>query len=74
LKNHIVVLLASEEGRRLVRENCQAAGFDIDVFEALVDAELEQVGKQRKAGLWESFDEILVDIGEGGNVPEADIA
>ena len=74
MKNHIVVLLASEEGRKLVRENCQAAGFDIDVFEALVDAELDQVGKQRKAGLWESFDEILADIGEGEDVSEANIA
>jgi hypothetical protein len=27
MKNHIVVLLASEEGRKLVRENCRAAGF-----------------------------------------------
>lgn len=74
MKNHIVVLLASEEGRALIRANCKAAGFDIDVFEALVDAELEQVGKQRKAGLWESFDEILTEISEAENVPKADIA
>ena len=28
-------------------------------MEELIDAELKQIGKQRKAGLWSDFDDIL---------------
>ncbi|MEK0082648.1 hypothetical protein [Benzoatithermus flavus] len=59
MPDHIVVLLAKPEGRKLVRKHCLENGFDIHLMQELVEAELEQVGKQRKAGLWERFDDIL---------------
>ena len=59
MKRHAVVLLADKNGRKLVREKCLKHGFDINHFEDLVNLELEQVGKLRKRGMNERFDEIL---------------
>ena len=61
---NVVVLMRSEKGRALVREKCKASGLDITVLEQLIEAELDQVGKLRKRGLWEDFDEILADLDE----------
>jgi hypothetical protein len=59
MAKHVVVLLATEEGRQTVRRRCRAEGVKISIFEELVDAELEQTGKKRKKGLWERFDDVL---------------
>lgn len=59
MTENIVVLMRSEEGRRLVRKKCKAAGLDMEVLERLIDLELDQAGKLRKRGLWTSFDEVL---------------
>jgi hypothetical protein len=59
MNHHVVVLLAKPEGRALARKYCLEAGFDINFLDELVEAELEQVGKQRKKGLWDNFDDIL---------------
>ena len=59
---NFVVLLKSENGRRLVREKCKAAGLDIAVLERLVHAELDQSGKLRKRGITEDFDEIFAEL------------
>jgi len=59
LRHHIVVLLDKPEGRKLIRERCLERDFDINFMEELIDAELKQIGKQRKAGLWSDFDDIL---------------
>jgi len=56
---NVVVLLNSEEGKALVTRKCEAAGIPIRVFEELIEAELDQQGKKRKAGLWVEFDRIL---------------
>ena len=61
---NVVVLMRSEKGRALVREKCKASGLDITVLERLIEAELDQVGKLRKRGLWEDFDEIFADLDE----------
>ena len=61
---NVVVLMRSEKGRALVREKCKAADLDITVLERLIEAELDQVGKLRKRGLWEDFDEIFADLDE----------
>jgi hypothetical protein len=58
------VLLNSEEGRALVKTKCRAAGIPISMLEGLIEAELEQQGKMRKAGLWEEFDRIF-DVTDG---------
>lgn len=59
MPRNIVVLLNSEEGRALVKQKCRAAGIKIGTLEELIEAELDQQGKMRKAGLWEEFDRIL---------------
>lgn len=59
MSRRVVVLLDSKEGRSLVKRHCRAIGLPISVFEELVNAELEQQGKKRKAGLWDEFDTIL---------------
>ena len=59
---NFVVLLKSENGRRLVREKCKAAGLNISVLERLVHAELDQSGKLRKRGITEDFDEIFAEL------------
>lgn len=61
----VVVILDSQEGRELVKRKCREIKLKISTFERLVDAELDQQGKKRKAGLWDEFDEILdEDAGE----------
>lgn len=72
LREHVVALLANEQGKKLIREKCQEAGFDIGIFEALVDAELDQVGKMRRAGLWDDFESILADLTDLPDVPDQD--
>lgn len=62
MPRNVVVLLNSEEGRALVRAACQEISIPFSAFEELVEAELDQQGKQRKAGLWEQFDQIFGDL------------
>ena len=52
---NVVVLMRSEKGRALVREKCKASGLDMAVLERLIGAELDQVGKLRKARLMGGF-------------------
>jgi hypothetical protein len=59
MPRNIVVLLNSDDGRRLVRERCKAVGLPMVCLEQLIEAEIDQLGKKRKAGLWEEFDRIL---------------
>lgn len=59
MPRNIVVLLKSEEGRSLVKKKCRAAGMRISLIEDLIEAELNQQGKMRKAGLWGEFDRIF---------------
>lgn len=58
----VVVLLRSEEGRKLVRAKCKTAGLDISVLEQLIDAEIDQQGKLKKRGIREVFDEIFDEM------------
>ena len=59
MAQNVVVLLQSDEGRSLVRKKCRAAGVRMSTVEELIEAELDQQGKMRKAGLWEEFDRIF---------------
>lgn len=60
-KSH-VVLLQSEEGRRLVCSKCAQAGLEISVLKQLIAAEIDQQGKLKKRGIREVFDEIFAGI------------
>ena len=43
----------------MIKDACKTNGMLFAEFEELVQAEVEQTGKQRRAGLWDSFDDIL---------------
>ena len=64
MPRNVVVLLNTDEGRRLVRAKCRGTGLKIAMFERLVEAELERQGMMRRRGLWEEFDEILDEAAE----------
>jgi hypothetical protein len=59
MTRNIVVLLDNPEGRAMIRDSCKSNELLFAEFEELVQAEVEQTGKQRRAGLWDSFDDIL---------------
>lgn len=59
-----VVLLNSEEGRNLIKRRCKEANVPVSALVELIEAELDQQGKMRKAGLWDEFDRILDGIDE----------
>lgn len=54
-------LFEQGEARDALKKYCRKAGIQIHTLEQLVDVELEQIGKQRKRGLKEKFDEILTN-------------
>lgn len=58
-RNVVVMLDKENEARELVKRLCRKHGVRIAEFEELVQAEVEQTGKQRKGGLWAQFDDIL---------------
>ena len=43
----------------MIKTACKKNNLLFSEFEELVQAEVEQTGKQRRAGLWDSFDDIL---------------
>lgn len=59
MPRNIVVLLDNPDGRAMVKQACSSAGLLLSGFEELVQAEVEQTGKLRRAGLWDAFDDIL---------------
>lgn len=54
-----IVLLNNSESREMVEQLCVKYGFAFDAFDDLIQAEINQVGKLRKHGLWHDFDDIL---------------
>lgn len=57
-----IALLEKDSDRDVLRRACRKAGIKIHVIEALVEAELDQVGKMRKRGLNERIDYILSEM------------
>ncbi|MCA3513890.1 MAG: hypothetical protein IOC80_03315 [Rhodobacter sp.] len=66
MAQNVVVLLDNPEGRSLVREECIENKISFPEFVELIQAEVEQTGKQRKRGLFDSFDDILdrIELGD----------
>ena len=56
---NVVVLLVNPEGQKMIKESCKESGLLFDVFQELVQVEVEQTGKLRSSGLWNLFDKIL---------------
>jgi len=59
-----VVLFTTDEGKALLRKHCRAAGISVPELRELIEVEAAQVGRQRKAGLWDQFEEIIDRMGE----------
>lgn len=59
MPRNVVVLLDNTEGRQMVKATCKKNNLLFSEFEELVQAEVEQTGKKRRAGLRDSFDDIL---------------
>ena len=53
-----------DETAHKIREVCKEEGVDFDTFEELVGEEFRQLGKARKRGQTEVFDDILIRIYE----------
>ena len=66
MPRNVVVLLDNVDGREMIKKACKSNDMYFAEFEELVQAEVEQTGKQRRAGLWDSFDDILdrVQVGD----------
>jgi hypothetical protein len=54
-------LFENSESREIAKKHCRSIGVSIKTLEALIEAELDQLGKQRKRGLWQSFDNLLLE-------------
>ena len=63
-RNHFV-LLDNPQSCEMVKRTCAEHGFKFDAFKELIYAELKQVGKQKKRGLRDEFDDILDRIAQG---------
>ncbi|QGY03253.1 hypothetical protein MMSR116_16195 [Methylobacterium mesophilicum SR1.6/6] len=59
MSRNVVVILDQKEGRNLVKRLCRKHGVRIAEFEELVQAQVNQVGKQRRRSMWAEFDDIL---------------
>ena len=59
-----VVLFSTKEGQDLVRKHCRAAKIKLADLKALVDIEAAQVGRKRKAGMWDEFQDIIDRMGD----------
>lgn len=59
MPRNVVVLLDNSDGRAMIKDACKRHGLLFPEFEEIVQAEIEQIGKKRRAGLWDSFDDIL---------------
>ena len=59
-------LLEKGEGRELLKKYCREIGVSVHIIEELVRVELDQVGRVRRRGMFDRFDEILAQVAENG--------
>lgn len=62
MSKDIVVLLNNPEGRKLIQSRCREFGIPVHIFERLIEAEIAQQGKQRRAGIGDDFDTIFGEM------------
>lgn len=55
----VVVLFAQEDGKRLIRKHCRRIGIEEADLRRLVEEVVDKSSMQRRAGLWQAFDEVL---------------
>lgn len=54
-----IPLFDQGDAREALKRRCREAKISIKLLEDLVEAEIEQIGKLRKRGLRERFDQLL---------------
>jgi len=59
MPHNVVMLLGNEQGRAMIKAACEEKELGFAEFTELVDLEVEQTGRKRRAGLSDSFDDIL---------------
>lgn len=59
-------LLEKGEGRELLKRYCRELGVSVVVIQELVQVELAQIGRVRRRGMFDQFDEILTQAVENG--------
>ena len=58
-----VVLFGQDEGRKLIERHCRKIKLPVADLRRLVEEVIDKSSMQRRAGLWQAFDEVL-DAGE----------
>ncbi|NCT66417.1 MAG: hypothetical protein GXC76_02105 [Rhodanobacteraceae bacterium] len=61
----VVTLFAQEDGKKLIQKHCRGAGLPVADLKRLVEEVVDRGSLQRRAGLWQAFDEVL-DQAESG--------
>lgn len=59
MPRNVVMLLDNPDGQAMIKDACKADDMLFGAFEELVQAEVEQTGRKRRHGIWDSFDDIL---------------
>jgi len=59
MPRNVVVLLDNPDGRAMIEDACKANDMLFGAFEELVQVEVDETGRKRRHGLWDSFDDIL---------------
>lgn len=63
------------QGREILKKYCRRIGISVEIVTRLLDVEQEHVGRGRRHGLYQQFDEILGEAAEGEtHVPATDSA
>ena len=60
--DQLPTFLRKDDTRKIVESLCDKEGIDYSAFVELIAAEIDQMGKLRKRGLYDSFDDVLSRI------------
>ncbi len=68
-----IPLFDQGDARDALKKRCREAKVPIKLLEDLVEAEIEQIGKRRKRGLTDRFDQLLdPSVGADGSEGQGD--
>jgi hypothetical protein len=62
-----IKIIERGQGSDVLKRHCRQIGVPVEIIRRLVQAELDQVGRGRRHGLWAQFDEILAEVTEGAS-------
>lgn len=62
----VVTLFAQEEGKKLIAKHCRKVNLPVADLRRLVEEVVDKAGMQRRAGLYQAFDEVLSETDSVG--------